>query len=91
MRRVFDARIRKVGNSYVVTMPSIIIRRFKLKQGDFLTVSVDLKKIQREFDSRIRKVGNSYVITIPPVTVKRFGLKEGSFITVDVELEKHAK
>lgn len=38
MKREFDAQIRKVGNSYVVTVPSNIIKRFKLKQGKFVTI-----------------------------------------------------
>ena len=40
MQREFDAKVRKVGNSYVVTIPKNIIERFKLKEGKFLTVTV---------------------------------------------------
>ena len=39
--RKFDAQIRKVGNSYVVTVPSKIIKRFKLKEKKFLTVIIE--------------------------------------------------
>ena len=39
-KRAFDAQIRKVGNSYVVTIPSNIIKRFKLKKK-FLTVTIE--------------------------------------------------
>lgn len=41
MKRSFDAKIRKVGNSYVVTVPASVVKRFKLKEGKFLTVSVE--------------------------------------------------
>ena len=40
MEREFDAKIRRVGNSYVVTIPSNIVKRFKLKQNKFITVKV---------------------------------------------------
>ena len=40
MKRKFDAKIRKVGNSYVVTVPSNLVKRFKLKPGKFLTINI---------------------------------------------------
>jgi antitoxin component of MazEF toxin-antitoxin module len=40
-KRQFDAQIRKVGNSYVVTVPSKIIKRFKIKEKKFLTVTIE--------------------------------------------------
>tara|TARA_Y100000034_G_C6845599_1_gene383045 strand:+ start:750 stop:887 length:138 start_codon:yes stop_codon:yes gene_type:complete len=40
-KRSFDAQIRKVGNSYVVTVPSSIVKRFKLKNKKFLTVTIE--------------------------------------------------
>ena len=44
MNREFDAKIRKVGNSYVVTIPSNIVKRFKLKDGKFLTVNISTEE-----------------------------------------------
>ena len=44
MNREFDAKVRKVGNSYVVTIPKAIINRFKLKEGKFLTVSINTEE-----------------------------------------------
>jgi len=41
MKREFDAQIRKVGNSYIVTVPANIIKRYKLKQGRFITVAIE--------------------------------------------------
>lgn len=41
VKRQFDAQIRKVGNSYVVTIPSKIIRRYKIKEKKFLTVTIE--------------------------------------------------
>ena len=41
MKREFDAKLRKVGNSYVVTVPSNIIKRYKLKQGKFTTITLE--------------------------------------------------
>ena len=40
-KRSFDAQLRKVGNSYVVTIPSKIIKRFKIKEKKFLTVTIE--------------------------------------------------
>jgi len=48
MKREFDAQIRKVGNSYVVTVPSITIKRFKLKEGQIVTVSVSTGENEQE-------------------------------------------
>ena len=44
MKREFDAKIRKVGNSYVITIPSSIIKRFKLKENQFITAGVKDEK-----------------------------------------------
>lgn len=40
MRRRFDQRIRRVGNSHVITLPAATIERFGLKEGDFITVTI---------------------------------------------------
>ena len=40
MKSKFDVKLRKVGNSYVVTVPSKIIKRFKLKEGRFVTITL---------------------------------------------------
>ncbi len=40
MKREFDAQLRRVGNSFVITVPSSIIKRFKLKKKDFITVTI---------------------------------------------------
>ena len=48
MKRTFDARIRKVGNSYVVTIPMDTIGRFELSKGDYLGITLeseDMKKV----------------------------------------------
>ena len=42
MERVIDAKIWKTGNAYVVTIPSKIIKKFKLKNKD--EIEVILKK-----------------------------------------------
>ena len=41
MNREFDAKIRRVGNSYVVTILSNIVKRYKLIEGRFLTVNIE--------------------------------------------------
>jgi len=90
MEREFDAQIRRVGNSYIITIPSTIIKRFKLKQGTFLTTCITFS-IKREFDAQIRRVGNSYVITIPSTIIRRFKLKQGTFITASININKNEK
>lgn len=44
MKREFDAQLRKVGNSFVITVPSSIIKRFKLKQKKFITATIGDEK-----------------------------------------------
>jgi putative addiction module antidote len=46
MKRIFDAKIRKVGNSYVITIPKDTIDRFEIKEGDFVGVSLDSKDLK---------------------------------------------
>lgn len=48
MNREFDGKIRKVGNSYVVTIPMSIINRFKLKDGSFITVNVEFTEEEKK-------------------------------------------
>ena len=33
IRREFDSKVRKVGNSYVITIPSHVVKKLKLKPG----------------------------------------------------------
>lgn len=40
-KRKFDVKLRKVGNSYVVTIPKDTIDRFKVKEGDYLAIELD--------------------------------------------------
>jgi len=40
-KRTIDAQLRKVGNSYVITIPSSIIKKFKLKPKKFITVTIE--------------------------------------------------
>lgn len=42
VKRIFDAQIRKVGNSFVITVPSSIVKKFKLKQGSHVTTTVEV-------------------------------------------------
>ncbi|MEK6936137.1 MAG: AbrB/MazE/SpoVT family DNA-binding domain-containing protein [Nanoarchaeota archaeon] len=46
-KRKFDAKLRKVGNSYVVTIPSETIERFELNEGDFLAVELNSDEIKK--------------------------------------------
>ncbi len=39
--RTIDAQLRKVGNSYVITIPSNLIKKFKLKPKKFITVTLE--------------------------------------------------
>ena len=46
-KRKFDVKLRKVGNSYVVTIPKDTIDRFDLKEGDFLALDIDSDEIKK--------------------------------------------
>ena len=42
VKRNIDAKIRKVGNSFVITIPMSIVEKFKLKKGKLIEVSFNL-------------------------------------------------
>jgi putative addiction module antidote len=46
--RKFDVKLRKVGNSFVITIPKDTIDRFKIKEGDYLAIQLDPEEIKRE-------------------------------------------
>jgi putative addiction module antidote len=48
MIRKFDARLRKVGNSYVITIPKDSVERFELGEGDLLAISFDSDEIKKD-------------------------------------------
>jgi putative addiction module antidote len=50
MKRKFDVKLRKVGNSYVVTIPKDTIDRFEIKEGDYLTINLDLDEAKKNED-----------------------------------------
>ena len=47
MKRKFDVKLRKVGNSFVVTIPVELVERFQVKEGDFLAVEIESNEIKR--------------------------------------------
>jgi len=53
MKRKFDAKLRKVGNSIVVTIPKELIERFELKENDFVALEFDSNEIKRGKDENI--------------------------------------
>ena len=38
-KRIIDAKLRRVANSFVITVPMNVVNRFKLKNGDFIEVA----------------------------------------------------
>ncbi|MFH1358348.1 MAG: AbrB/MazE/SpoVT family DNA-binding domain-containing protein [archaeon] len=47
VKRKFDAKLRKVGNSHVVTIPKDTLSRFNLNEGDFLALELDTNEIKK--------------------------------------------
>ncbi|MFA5764449.1 MAG: AbrB/MazE/SpoVT family DNA-binding domain-containing protein [archaeon] len=45
--RNFDVKLRKVGNSYVVTIPADFVERFELDEGDFLNFDINPEEIKK--------------------------------------------
>ena len=46
-KRKFDVKLRKVGNSYVVTIPKDTIDRFNLEEGDFVAIDLDTDDVKK--------------------------------------------
>lgn len=44
-KRKFDVKLRKVGNSYVVTIPKDTVDRFNIEEGDYIAVDIDTEEI----------------------------------------------
>lgn len=40
MKREFDAKIWKTGNAHVITIPSKIIKKYKIKDGEELVILI---------------------------------------------------
>jgi antitoxin component of MazEF toxin-antitoxin module len=41
MKRQFDAKLWKTGNAIVITIPSTIIQKFKLKKGELVLITLE--------------------------------------------------
>lgn len=41
LTRKFDAACWKTGNAMVVTIPSTVVRKFKLKSGDSVEITIE--------------------------------------------------
>ena len=48
VKRKFDAKLRKVGNSYVITIPKDTIDRFNLKEGNYIAVDIETEEIKKQ-------------------------------------------
>ena len=46
-KRKFDVKLRKVGNSYIVTIPKDTVDRFEIKEGDYISVELDLDEFKK--------------------------------------------
>ncbi|MDP2925646.1 MAG: AbrB/MazE/SpoVT family DNA-binding domain-containing protein [Nanoarchaeota archaeon] len=58
-KRKFDVKLRKVGNSYVVTIPKDTVDRFNLNERDYLSIELDTDDIKRsKLDSGKNKGGD---------------------------------
>ncbi len=53
--RKFDAKLRKIGNSFVVTVPKGSIERFKLEEGDYLAISFDSDEVEKNKSKKTKK------------------------------------
>ena len=54
-KRKFDVKLRKVGNSYVVTIPKDTIDRFDLEEGNFLAIELDIDEIKQRGKKNVKK------------------------------------
>lgn len=45
--RKFDVKLRKVGNSFVITIPKDTVDRFNLIEGDYLAINFDTNDIKK--------------------------------------------
>lgn len=53
MKREFDGKIRKVGNSFVVTIPINTVERYNLRENEFITVLItDEKSTKKKGDKK---------------------------------------
>ncbi len=41
MKRKFDTKLWKTGNAIVITIPSSIIKKFKLKKGEYVEITME--------------------------------------------------
>ena len=41
MKRKFDTKLWKTGNAIVITIPSSIIKKFKLKKGEYVEITIE--------------------------------------------------
>ena len=41
MKRKFDAKLWKTGNAIVITIPSSIIKKFKLNNGKYIEITIE--------------------------------------------------
>ena len=64
MKREFDGKIRKVGNSFVVTIPINTVERYDLKENEFVTVLITDGKSIKKKRSKKWKRSNDYWINI---------------------------
>jgi len=55
-KRKFDVKLRKVGNSYVVTIPKDTVDRFNLDEGDFLALELDTDEIKKQKKEKKKNV-----------------------------------
>ncbi|OYT41472.1 hypothetical protein B6U80_01340 [Candidatus Pacearchaeota archaeon ex4484_26] len=59
MKREFDRKIWKSGNSYVITIPAETVERFKL-EGKFITVAItDEGSLLYEKIEKVKKLNKS--------------------------------
>lgn len=84
------ARIRKSGMSHVITIPQLVINKYKIHIGDIIQVRINQIKNMPFLDCKVWKNGKksgTAVITIPDMLVQTEGYKVGSQITINIKKE----
>jgi putative addiction module antidote len=54
-KRKFDVKLRKVGNSFVVTIPKDTVDRFELKENDYLAIEFDPSEIKSKEKKHVQE------------------------------------
>lgn len=80
----FKAKLWNCGTSNVITIPSEVHIKNKIKEGEVLNIKMEVRSIVERFSTKVWIQGFSNILTIPKSMVRKNKIKVGEKLNITI-------